>query len=175
MKMPRRRFFPLFPPVAPRPDIFGLHQLSLLGQAGESAADREKRFATIEAGVRGAFKAAVGHLGEDEARRLFVRVLRRPKRGRGKGLALDRNYRLLSAFDTAGQNGESIPALARRLRAGAGGIELGNTADAIEAQIRKLLKERKEREHAAAVQTRLWRMATRHEPPSLLSVAMSKK
>jgi hypothetical protein len=123
MKMPRR---PFFPPVAPRTDIFGLHQLTLLGQAGESAADREKRFATIEAGVRGAFKAAVGHLGEDEARRLFVRVLRRPKRGRGRGLAPDRDYRLLRAYDTARQNGESIPALARRLRAAAGGIELGN-------------------------------------------------
>jgi hypothetical protein len=146
MKMPRRRpffpLFPLFPPVAPRPDIFGLHQFTLAGQAGESAADREKRFATVEAGVRGAFKPAVGHLGEDEALRLFACVLRRPKRGRGKRLAPDRNYRLLRAYDTARQNGESIPPLARRLRAGAGGIELGNTADAIEAQIRKLLKER---------------------------------
>ena len=172
MKMPRR---PFFPPVAPRPDIFGLHQLTLAGQAGESAADREKQFATIEAGVRGAFKAAIGHLGEDEARRLFARVLRRPKRGRGKELAPDRNYQLLRAYDTARQNGESVAALARRLRAGAGGIELGNTADAIEAQIRKLLKEHKERDHAAAVQARLRRMATRLEPPSLLSVAISKK
>jgi hypothetical protein len=35
-------------------------------------------------------------------------------------------------------------ALARRLRADEGAIELGDTADAIEAQIRKLVKERNE-------------------------------
>jgi hypothetical protein len=171
MKMPRH---PFFPHVAPRPDIFGLRQLTLAG-GGESAADRQKRVATIEAGVVAAFKAAVGHLGEDEARRLFARVVRRPKRGPGKMLAPDRNYRLLTAYDTAVQNGESIPALARRLRAGDGGIELGNTVDAIEAQIRKLLKKRKERDHAAAVQARRWRMAMRNEPPTLASGAQSKK
>jgi hypothetical protein len=60
MKMPRRLFFP---PVAPRPDVFGLHRLTL-AQGGESAADRQKRVATIEAGVVAAFKAAVGHLAK---------------------------------------------------------------------------------------------------------------
>jgi hypothetical protein len=170
MKMPRR---PFFPPVASRPDIFGLHQPTIA--AGESDADTLKRFAKVEAGVVAAFRAAVGHLGEDEARRLFARVVRRPKRGRGKGLAPDRNYRLLRAYDTAVQNGESIAALARRLRAGERGIELGNTADAIEAQIRKLVKERKERDRAAAVQARRWRMAMRNEPPTLAGGGMSKK
>jgi hypothetical protein len=91
MKMPRR---PFFLPVSPRPDIFGLRRLTL-AHGAESAADRQKRVATIEAGVVAAFKAAVGHLGEDEARQLFARVVRRPKRGPGKMLAPDRNYRLL--------------------------------------------------------------------------------
>jgi len=171
MKMPRR---PFFPPVGLRPDIFGLHQLTIAG-AGESDVDRQKRVATIEAGVVASFKAAVGHLGEDEARRLFARVVRRPKRGRGKGLAPDRNYRLLRAYDTARQSGESIAALARRLRASEGGIKLGNTADAIEAQIRKLVKERQKREHASAVRARRWRMAMRNEPPTLASGVLSKK
>jgi hypothetical protein len=171
MKMPRR---PFFRPVAPRLDIFGLRHLTL-AHGGESAADRQMRVATIEAGVVAAFKAAVGHLGDDEARRLFARVLRRPKRGHGKMLAPDRNYRLLRAYDTAVQHGESIAVLARRLRAGDDGVKLGNTADAIEAQIRKLVKERKGRDHAAAVQARRWRMAMRNEPPTLASGALSKK
>ena len=57
----------------------------------ESDAERQKRFAKVEAGVIAAFKAAVHHLGEDAARELFNRVLRRPKRGRGKVLAADRD------------------------------------------------------------------------------------
>src|SRR5580704_2812203 len=136
MKMPQRPIFP----VAPPPDIFGLRHLSLLGQACESKAEMQKRVATVEAGVAAAFKAAVGHLGEDEARRLFARVTRRPKRGLGRMLAPDRDARLLAEYDAAARTRESVAALARRLRAN--GTELGNTEGAIETQIRKLVKER---------------------------------
>jgi hypothetical protein len=170
MKMPRR---PFYPPVALPPDIFDLHQLSLLGEACESEAEKQRRIATAEKGVVAALKAAVGHLGEEAARRLFARVVRRPKRGLGKMLAPDRDARLLKEYDAAVRNGEPVAALARRLRAG--GIELGNTADAIETQIRKLVKARKKREHSAAFEARRWRMAMRNEPPTLLSAAQSKK
>jgi len=131
MKMPRR---PFYPPVALPPDIFGLHDLSLLC---ESEADTKKRIATVEEGVIAAFKAAVRHLGEEEARRLFKRVMRRPKRGQGKVFAPDRDARLLEECDAAVPEGETVAALAKRLHAAAG-IELGNTAGAIETQIRKL-------------------------------------
>lgn len=166
--MPRRPFYP----VALPPDIFGLDQPSLLGQAFESEAETRKRTATVQKGVEDAFKAAVGHLGEEEARLLFARVQRRPKRGQGKMLAPDRDARLLREYDAL--NGETVAALARRLRAAAG-IELGNTAEAIATQIRKLREERTKRERAAAREARRWRMATRGEPPGLLSVAPSKK
>lgn len=112
MKMPGRLFYP---PVDLLPDIFGLHRPSLLGSACESEADRLKRVAAVENGVRDAFAAAVDHLGEEEARQLFRRMIRRPKRGLGKMLAPDRDARLLREYDAACQKGETTAALARRL------------------------------------------------------------
>ena len=60
MKMPRR---PWYPPTKPRPDIFGLHHVTILAAAGESNAERRQRVAKVEAGVAADFKAAVHHLG----------------------------------------------------------------------------------------------------------------
>jgi hypothetical protein len=168
MKMPSRPFYPVELP----PDIFGLRPPSILGKACESKAETAQRIATVEKGVMDAFKAAVGHLGENEARLLFARVMRRPKRGPGKLLAPDRDARLLEEYDAAIQKGETVTALARRLRAD--GITLGNTEGAIATQIRKLVQERKKRKRATAFESRRWRMATRGEI-SLLSVATSKK
>jgi len=65
----------------------------------ESEAETWKRVVTVEKGVDAAFKAAIEHLGEEEARRLFARVLRRPKRGQGKMLAPDRDARLLKEYE----------------------------------------------------------------------------
>jgi hypothetical protein len=170
MKMPRRYFFP---PIKPHPDIFGLPHMSLLGAAFESEDERSQRIAKVEAGVRAAFKATVIHLGEDQARQLFCEVVRKPKRGRGSALAEDRDYRLLESYDQAARTGESVAAIARRLRAS--GADLGNTEVAIAAQIRKLVKERDARRRVAAVEARYWRMAMRREPPTLLSETLSKK
>ena len=170
MKMPIR---PFFPPIRPLSDIFGLEHLSLLGETCETDAERKQRIAKVEAGVLAAFRAATFHLGEDQARQLFSRMARRPKRGRGKALAADRDHRLLKAHDEGIQRGDSIAKIAKQLRAD--GIELGNTAEAIAAQIRKLIAERKERERAAAREARRWRMATRNEPPTLISAALGEK
>lgn len=169
MRMPSRPFYP----VALPPDIFGLERPSLLGQACESEAETQKRIATVERGVATAFEAAIQHLGDAEARRLFARVVRRTERGPGVCFAPDRDTRLLEEFDAAAQTGESIAALARRLHAE--GTKLGATEGAIATQIRKLRDERKARERAAAVQARRWRMATRREAPTLLSADESEK
>jgi hypothetical protein len=168
MKMPGR---PWYPPSEPQTDIFGLHHISFLGAACESATERKQRIGKVEAGVIAAFKAAVHHLGDDDARKLFNQVLQRPKRGRGKSLAADRDTLLLKTYDEA--PGESIASIARRLRAQ--GTQLGNTAAAIATQIRKLVKEREERQRRARVEARRWRMATRNEPPSFLSSATSSR
>jgi hypothetical protein len=168
MKMPRRPFYP----VALPPDIFGLLHPGFLSL--ESEVETRKRIVTVEKGVEAAFKAAIEHLGEEEARRLFARVLRHPKRGQGKMFAPDRDARLLKEYDAAAPKGESVAALARRIHA-AVGRALGNTPGAIATQIRKLLKERKQRERAAAFEARRWRMATRGEQPGLLSVTTSEK
>jgi hypothetical protein len=167
VKMPRRTWYPS---MQSRPDIFGLHHVTIIGRACESDVERRQRVAKVEAGVKAAFKAAIHHLGEDDGRELFARVLRRPKRGPGKALATDRDARLLKAFDVA-PKGQSIAGIARGLRAQ--GTDLGNTAGAIAKQIRKLLEERKEREHRKRVEARRWRMAMRNEPPTLLETAVS--
>jgi hypothetical protein len=168
MKMPHHPFYP----SSQSPDIFGLGYPSILGQAGEAPADTQKRIAMVEAGVIAAFEAAIRHLGDEEARRLFSRVVRRPRRGRGKMLDPHRDIRLLREYDTATGKGETVAALARRLHAQGRG--LGATAEAVGAQIRKLVKERKKREDAGRVQARRWRMAMRGET-SLLSAARSEK
>lgn len=170
MKMPVRRFFP---PLKPYTDIFGLPHLSFLAQAFETDEDRGRRVLKVEEGVVAAFQAAVVHLGDEQARALFNQVMRRPKRGRGKALAADRDYRLLAAYEEAMERGESVAALACRLRQA--GTELGNTSAAIATHIRKLVKDRARRQRAAAVQARYWRMASRHEPPTLAALATSPK
>jgi hypothetical protein len=170
MKMPRRPFFP--GTLKPRPDIFGLRHITSIEQACESDADRQKRAAIVEKGVYTAFKAAVAHLGEDEARKLFERVLRRPKRGKGKVHAADRDARLLREYDAATKTNETIAALARRLHA-TDGQQLGNTPGAIATQIRKLVSERNMRDREAKKRARFWRMATRGER-TLLSAAREK-
>src|ERR1700730_7030875 len=121
MKMPQRPFYP--PAVLPL-DIFGLRRPALLNF--ESEAETRKRVAAVEHGVIAAFRVAVDHLGEDEARRLFRRVIRRPKRGLGKNFAADRDSRLLREYDAASQRGETIAALSRRLHAGDAGRKLGS-------------------------------------------------
>jgi len=114
MKMPQRPFYPMALP----PDIFGLHRPGLLSL--ESEVETQRRIAMVEKGVEAAFKSAVAHLGEEEARRLFARVSRRSKRGPGKTLAADRDARLLNEYDAAARAGESVAALAKRLHAGVG-------------------------------------------------------
>lgn len=166
MRMPRRPFYP----VALPPDLFGLHPLPSLFETDD---ERRKRVAIVTQGVADAFKAAVRHLGEDEARRLFTQATRRRKRGQNKTFAPDRDARLLAEHDAAQQTGEPIAAVARRLRAE--GTKLGDTAGAIAAQIRKLVRQREKRERAAAIEARRWRMATRGGTPGLLSAARSEK
>ena len=166
MKMPRR---PFYPPVGLPPDIFGLRAPPLLNL--ESDAENRDRVMAVEKGVFSAFKAAMDHLGEEQARLLFRRVIRRPKRGPGRCLAPDRNNLLLKEYD-ARQKGQTVAELSRRLLQ-AHGTQLGNTPGAIAAQIRKLIRNREERERAAAREARRWRMATRNEPPTLLSSYLS--
>jgi hypothetical protein len=169
MKMPQR---PWYPPATPQLDIFGLPHLSFLGAACETPPEKQKRIAQVEKGVTDAFTATVHQLGEDAARDLFARVMRRPKRGRGKTLAPNREWRLLQEYDARGP-GESVAALAKRLRVE--GMELGATQDAIEFAIREAVKGRKQRQHAAAVDARRWRMATRGETSFLTIAGDGKK
>lgn len=166
MKMPRRNIFPGL--LKPRADIFGLHVQTILGEAIETSEAKRKRIETVEKGVISAFKAASAHLGADEARRLFKEVIRKPKRGKGKWLASNRDFILLREFDGR-KEGESIAELAKRLHA-AKELKLGSTSGAIAAQIRKLRDAREKSEREAKKQARYWRMATRHEKTLLTAL-----
>lgn len=145
-----------------------MHHVTIIGAACESDVERAQRFAKVVTGVTAAFKAAVHHVGEERARQLFQKVLRRPKRGPGRALAIDRDRRLLAAYDEAVKTDETIASISRQLSKQYG-VKLGNTPAAIEAHIRRLVKARKQRERAAAFEARRWRMATRNEPPTIAS------
>ena len=165
MKMPRRNYFPTF-----AKDCFGLDPLP---SPLEPTEETYKRVATVKKCIEELFAAAANHLGEDEARHLFLAVSRRRKRGKGKTHAMDRDARLLAAHDEAKQRGEPVAVLARRLHKRK--LKLGSTAEAIEAQIRKLVKERADREKAAAKERRRRRMSICHENPTLLETVGSEK
>jgi hypothetical protein len=169
MKMPRRPFYPVEMP----PDIFGLPYLSLFHRACEDEPAKQRRLTTVEKKVLATFEAAKDHLGEEAARRLFIHVTRRSKRGQNKLFAPDRDARLLKEYDAL-KDGEPIASLARRLRH-TYGTELGSTAAAIAAQVRKLVKERTIRDRKGALEARRWRMALSKEKPTLLSMAVSEK
>lgn len=162
MKMPR----PIFR-VPQGPDCFGLYPPTLL----ELEEDARARVVAVEKGVAGAFASAVVHLGDEKARRLFATASRRTKRGGSKHLAPNRDELLLTEHSVASQIGETIPVLARRLyaaQAAGTGPTLGNSAEAITTQLRKLLQEREARDRAALRAARLWRWSARHYPPTLL-------
>jgi hypothetical protein len=166
MKLPHR---PWYPPTENARDIFDLVTPSLLGEVVESTSARAARFAKVEQGVSDAFRAAANHLGEEEARRLFRKTTRKPKRGPGGAINPERDRILLRAYDERPAD-QSLAAVARLLEKWAieTGIRLGSNADAIAAHLRKLLAERARRQRAAAVEARRLRMAMRNDPPSLL-------
>jgi hypothetical protein len=155
------------------PDMFGLHSLTLVGEACLTEAERRERVAIIEARVSETFKAAVRQLGEDEARKLFHRASRKRKRGATKLLAPDRDHQLLIAYDSR-EPGETVMALATRLHAKSKRA-LGNSASAIVRQIQRVVKAREDRRRGAALDSRYMRMATRHEPPPLAEIALDAK
>lgn len=165
MKMPMARYFP--PLNLPEFDRFGLP--NRWGGFLELEDRRKDRIAAVEKLVADVFNRAAMHLGEEEARRLFARAAPRRKRGKRKSHVPDRDAQLLLAYDTAALKGETIVSIARRLHADRRG-EFGASIGAIERQIHKLLKEQKQRNHAAAVQNRVCRMANRHMPPGLLGI-----
>lgn len=169
MKMPKQPFFPVELP----PDIFGLPTPTVIGLACETDEQARARTERVRTGVAAAFEAAVVHLGEDQARSLFKEVVRRTKRGAGTHFESDRDFRLLRAADDAKETGKSIAALSRELFST--GLKLGATPQAIETQIRKLLRERAKRNHTRAVEARRWRMATKNEAPTILGAAVSEK
>lgn len=156
-------------PVRQMLDCFGLRPPLI----AESEDDTRSRVALVKKGVADAFAAAVRHLGDEEARELFASVARRRKRGKGKSLASDRDTQLLAALESAQRIGETIPALAKRLHVERK-RELGNSPEAIETQIRKLLKERSAKKRTAELEAQRWRQMS-PPSPTIVSRVLDKK
>lgn len=133
------------PSPCPPLDHFGLPDYSLL----ETEDARRRRIIAVKKMVRNAFKGAVTHLGEEEARILFARAARPKKRGRGQNatFAIDRDLQLLQECQGAKQANESILALAKRLHEDRTN-DFGNTVAGVERCIRRLLR-KKSRSDAA--------------------------
>jgi len=157
------------PPARQMLDCFGLRPPLI----AESEDGTRSRVALVKKGVADAFAAAVTHLGDEQARELFTSVARRLKRGKGKSLASDRDAQLLAALEAAQRIGETIPALARRLHVERK-LELGNSPQAIDTQIRKLLKERSARKRTAELAAQRWHQMF-PTSPTIVSRALDKK
>jgi hypothetical protein len=134
---------PLVPVPLPSVDRFGLRiprgLLDLL-----TGTDRD----AVGKLVTEVFAAAALRLGEEEARRLFKKLSRRPRRGRGpnKNHRPDRDTKLLDVYDQAVLSGGlTIPELSTILH-DRWKSQFGATPLAIEKQIRRLIETRKRRD-----------------------------
>jgi hypothetical protein len=129
---------------------------------GEGGEQRAKRIAKVRKVTRRFFKAVVRELGEDEARKLFRALGVRPKGRPERSMSLGRhraNVELMRIYEEevyicADEKSESIPRkLAQRLN-DERRHEFGNSAEAIERQIRRLLAKRRQQSQKSALQGR---------------------
>ena len=149
------------PPRPPFPtvDEFGLPSITLLAKACESQGEREKRHRKARVFALRAYQAVVHQLGVDEARKLFQSIASDPKRrGRKSGSTNpQRDAELLARYDAAAQKlmaNEDRKALPRRVaeiladesREQGTPFSFGNSLDAIEKQLRRLLLRRGQRQ-----------------------------
>jgi hypothetical protein len=143
MRRPNRTQFP--PPSFRDHDEFGLPVLSLLGEACETPEERTKRVRRVRRATFHFYRRIVEHLGEEEAAKLMASFGRR-REGREPGSTNPRRDRELLAyywasFEKAGSEAERA-ALPRKVAEEvfqAHGVRLGNSADAIEKRLRRLL------------------------------------
>jgi len=135
--------------MARDPDMVGSHftlkiPLPPFDLEGETETARRERIAAIEALVPRIFRIVAIDLGDEKARQLFAAAIRLKS---GRPPSTETNAELLKIYDDelakSSEEPSSIPGkLAERLH----GEELGKfglSPDAIEKQIRRLLKKRK--------------------------------
>jgi hypothetical protein len=152
------------PPRPPFPtvDEFGLPSITLLAKACESQDEREKRHRKARVFAFHAYQAVVRQLGGDDARKLFHSIASDPKRkGRKSGSTNpQRDAELLARYDAATQEAltnedrKAVPrrvaeSLAKESREQGTSFWFGNSPDAIEKQLRRLLLRRSQRQKLA--------------------------
>jgi hypothetical protein len=161
----------------------------LPGLLGEAEDDHNRWLEAASEFLRGLFKDAKLRVGEDEARRLFVRATKRRRGEHGRqqvGRSPTRDADLLYAYDEAirhAQTDRERRATPRHLAgrlAAESGPRYGNSAQAIERHLRRLLADRKRQAEASAELFRQWREAykeaTGREPePGLLRAGPDTK
>jgi hypothetical protein len=140
MKLPRPRLMGR-PPSMPECNQFGLPDYDMIGEPEEQM---QARIAITRKLAVEFFAAVCVQLGGKEARSLFAKLARSPKkRGQGKTHGLDRDSILLTAYDAEYRAGKTkfVYRLAKRLFA-EHGRKLGDNAPAVEVQMRRLVKQR---------------------------------
>ena len=159
--MRRPRWLPLVPPPASSTDQFDLPQTSLL--SGESSEEREARLRLVRRQAFRFYSAVRDQLGEQETKTLFRGFWKRREGGQRGSRKPERDEALLKEYDerlrmAASQDERSrLPAeIAREADARSPGV-FGNSAGAIEKQIRRLLVRRSRRQALIAARSRRWR------------------
>jgi hypothetical protein len=179
----RRPMWPKLTPTVSKTDEFGLPLTSLLSEALEPADEREKRLRIVRRFALRAYRAVCLHLGEDGARQLF-NSLASPapvRRGRKRG-SMDsrRDDELLARYNAAVSELASeadVKSLPMRLamilydasRKSEAPGKLGNSAQAIEKHIRRLLDRRSRLENLERARAQRLREALPPSKPTLLA------
>ena len=136
-------------PPLPKTDEFGLRIVSLLGQTLEAPEEKAMRIRRVRRFAFRAYRAVAFHLGDEEARKMFDGFLSKARRMGRPGGSSDpsRDEVMLEVYDAlaAGATEAEREALPRTL----GELlepEFGNSAEAREKHIRRLLRWRARRQ-----------------------------
>jgi hypothetical protein len=173
----RRPQWPQGGPNFPKTDEFGLPSYSLLL---ERADEQERRLRLVRRFAFRAYRVVCGHLGEEEARKLFGGFISEPRRmGRPRGPSSPTRAReLLARYDQLAAVATSPAERAKLPRKVAESFATGrtDTAEADEKHLRRLIRQQ-DRKTAlfVASQARHRRRTMGHAPEtrSLLGEALS--
>jgi hypothetical protein len=144
MRRPHRKLLP--PPLNDR-DEFGLPMLSLLTEVSETPEERAKRVKFVRRAAFHFYRRIVEHLGEEKCAKLFANFGRR-REGRQRGSTNpERDGELLARHAHLVQQATSAAGRAAAPRKAAEavyrdrGARFGNSADALEKRLRRLLSQ----------------------------------
>jgi hypothetical protein len=156
-------------------DEFGLPRTSFLSEACEPAEEREDRLRAVRRQAFKFYRAVCGHLGEEEAKKLFGGFWKR-REGRRRGSTNpEKDRALLEEYDDRlaktrcdAERERLFREIGELARDRFPGV-FGNSAPAIEQHLRRLVASRKRALALIAAQSRRWSQS-QPQPPVLLLI-----